>query len=217
MPEQNPLASAVALLVKAHDEEVARTSRRLHDDVAQILSALGLRLGILRMDFSESAKFVAELNECHKLLERAIDSVRSLSFDLNPSAVERAGLEAALKRLTEHYRGFFTGLIELSYDSSVKMPTPLARSLYNIVERAMENAVRHSGARRIEIRLKGIDGSVCASLTDDGRGFDYDEEQRNPSGVGLLLMRLYAAQNGLNLEISSRDGQGTIVRAQCTV
>jgi two-component system NarL family sensor kinase len=208
----NPLARVLISLVKSHDEQMARAARRLHDDVAQVLSAVGLRLGLLRMDMEESAgELVEQLNESQKLLEKAVDSIRSLSYDLNPAIVERAGLAAALDRLTTRHRQTFPGAIQLSYDSSVKLPPERARSVYLILEAAVDNAVSHSQAERIEVSAINRAGAPRFQVSDDGRGFDCQAQWQNPSSIGLLLMRYYADQNDIHLDIYSQPGKGTIV------
>ena len=217
MPEnQHPLARAVVSLITTHDEENSRAARRLHDDVAQILTAVGLRLGLLRMDHTES-ELAAQLDESQKLIEKAIHSVRSLSVDLDPAIVDRMGLAAALERLIESQRRSFPGSIQLSYDPSVKLPAVLARTIFRIVERALENATRHSAGRLVLVGVTKTAAGIRAQVSDDGRGFDPDQQRRNPPGIGLLLMYYYAEQNGMQLTISTGLDQGTIVTAECSV
>jgi two-component system sensor histidine kinase UhpB len=213
---QHLLARVLVSLLKTHDEDKARAARRLHDDVAQVLSAVGLRIGILRMDLEARAPDVLpQLIECQKMLERAMDRVRSLSFDLDPAMVERVGLTPALERLAGRYLESFPGKIQVSVESSVKLPAHLVRPVYRIVEAALTNAVSHSAGSRIEVRVWRQPDGVHAQVSDDGLGFDPAEKRRNPLSTGLLLMQFYAQEYSMTLDISSKLGQGTAVTVQC--
>lgn len=213
---QHPLARVLDAIVKTNEDKMAKAARRLHDDVGQILSAAGLRLALLRMDLEGAAPELAQqLNESLKLLETAVASVRSLSYDLNPAIVERAGMAGALDRLARRYSDAFQGSIQLSCTPSVKLPAPMAAAVYRIVEAAVDNAVAHSGASRIEILVKDLCGVIMVEVGDNGRGFDCYEWQQNPSNIGFLFMRYHAEQGGMKLDISSKPGGGTIVKVEC--
>ena len=83
-----------------HEAVLSRVSRLLHDDVSQVLSAVGLQLDAMRMDFRDQAPGVdGRATEIQELLEQAIEQLRDITNELNPSIVERAGLQFALDRL----------------------------------------------------------------------------------------------------------------------
>jgi signal transduction histidine kinase len=106
---------------------MARVARILHDDVGQVLSAIGLQIDVMRMDFVAQAPGIAERSaEIQQLLEKAIDRVRDLSFELNPATVERAGLQFALERMVGRVRQNYKGTVRLMYDSSVRLLVPQA-------------------------------------------------------------------------------------------
>ena len=123
-PQRSP-AQALLDLVHAQEAEVARIARVLHDEVSQVLSAVGLQLDVLRMDYQASApELAARTAEIQQMLEVAINQVRDLSHDLNPSIVERAGLQFALSRLVGRCRKPGEAPIRLLYDSTVRLPQP---------------------------------------------------------------------------------------------
>lgn len=201
--------------MKAQDDESVRIARLLHDDVGQVLSAVGLHLDLLRTDVAAASPDVARrISESQKLLEQAVESVRALSYELNPAVVERAGLEVALDRLAGRYGELAPASIRLLSDSSLKVPRKAAVSLYKIAEAALDNAVKHAECSQVEILLADDQGSVVLEVKDNGAGFDAGEAGRNPPGLGLLLMQFHAEQVGARLSINSAPGQGTIVKAQ---
>ena len=106
MPEsQSLLKRMIVSAINAREVESERVSRLLHDEVGQVLSAVGLHLDVLKLDFKEQApEIVGRVHEIQQILDHAVKQVRSLSYDLNPAVVERAGLHAALERLVGEVR-----------------------------------------------------------------------------------------------------------------
>jgi signal transduction histidine kinase len=212
---RHPLAHILAAVINAQEQEGARVARLLHDEVGQILSAVGLHMDLLRMDFEAQFPEIADrIVENQRILGQAVEQVRSLSYELNPDIVERAGLQAALDRLAGRYRNKPSLTVRLMYNSSVRLPVEAAAAMFKIAECAIENAVEHGKCQLIEILIRpGRDG-VVLEVKDDGIGFDIDQATENPTGLGLLLMGCYADQGGLELEIASEMGESTIVKAR---
>jgi signal transduction histidine kinase len=97
-------------------------------------------------------------------------------------------------------------------DSNVHLPQPVATAVYRIVEHAVDNAIRHSQANRIEIVLQQS-GDVRLEISDNGKGFNLSQAMEHPKGLGLLWMNHLAAQAGLDLRLESSADQGTKVKA----
>src|SRR4051812_11366804 len=113
---QRFLQRMIVSTINARDVESNRVSRILHDEVGQVLSAVGLQLDVLKLDYREKNPDITErVNEIQKMLDHAVQQVRSLSYDLNPSVVERAGLHMALDRLVGRYREKFAGSLRYLY------------------------------------------------------------------------------------------------------
>ena len=211
-PADPGITETLADLASFRDAEMARVARVLHDEIGPVLSAAGLHLDVLRMDFREQTPEAASRTaEIQRLLERAIERLRDLSYDLNPDTVDRAGLEAALERLAGRVRETFSGAIRVTFDPRVRVPKEVARRVFQIVECAIEHAVR-SGANQIDIHAGASEGNIIAEISDNGSGFSKKESEAGAKGPGLALVRLYARLGGLSLKIEKRDEQGTIVR-----
>lgn len=209
--QERELAELLISVMHARDQEGARISRILHDEVGQILSAIGLQLDLLRMDLKENVKAASQrIAGIQKVLETAVDQVRDLSYESNPSIVERAGLPFALDRLVGRYRKAFAGGIRLLFDSSVRVPVEPATALYKIAEQALDNAVAYSGGAQIEILVKPVKRAVALEVRDNGKGFTPEQES---TGLGLQLMKYQASQAGLQFSVASAPEKGTIVRA----
>ena len=114
---QSGLAQKLFAAKSEHEAAMARVARLLHDDVSQILSAVGLQLDAMRMDFRDRLPALdSRATEIQTMLEQAIEQLRDLSNELNPSIVERAGLSFALDRLAGRVRKGFTGNLRLHVD-----------------------------------------------------------------------------------------------------
>jgi two-component system NarL family sensor kinase len=197
-------------------QEYTRTSvsRFLHDSVGQTLTALGLRLDLVRMDIEgiapETGKLVVEIQE---IIGEMMESVREYSYELNPSTVERAGLRPALDRLLSRIRQRYSGGLRANVDPSLKVDPKYASALYQIAQESVENAVQHSSCSSIEISVKSTRTGTILEIRDNGHGFDPGDIVSGRRGLGLLSMEHYAAEAGLELSIASAVESGTTVRA----
>jgi two-component system NarL family sensor kinase len=196
------------------EAERSRIARVLHDDVSQVLSAIGLQLDVLRMDYQERDPEIASRTaEVQQLLEQAIDRVRGLGRDLNPSIVDRAGLQFALTRLVGRIRESYPAPIRLLYDPAARLPQEIARTFYRIAEDALDNAARHAHGAPVEILVRPTRDGITLEVRDEGPGFQLDQARRQSGGLGLLLMERRAVRAGVEFSVSTSPGRGTIVKA----
>lgn len=205
------LAQKLFAAIHEHDAVLARISRLLHDDVSQVLSAVGLQLDALRMDFREQAPGLdARAVEIQELLEQAIEQLRDITNELNPSIVERAGLQFALDRLAGKVRGQFSGTVRLHFDSSLRVPTVLAKAFYKMCECALDTAIASPGCSLIDIYVKRSHGDYVLEVTDN---------RADPAGkedselLSRLLMEYHASKNHLSLKVQRTPGKGNVIRA----
>ena len=212
--QQRLLTRMLVSAVNARQLESDRVSRRLHDEVGQVLSAVGLQMDALKLEHqSRTPAIIEEVNQIQGLLERAMTEVRALSYDLNPAVVERVGLQNALDRLVGRMRGRSAVSIRYLYDSSVRVPIDVANTWYKIAEQALENCVIHASASKIELQVKPAGKNLIMEVRDNGVGFLVEQVRSDSLGIGLMLMDHYAAQVGVQLSILSTPAKGTTVRA----
>jgi signal transduction histidine kinase len=200
--------------LRAQEHQRTMVAAFLHDSIGQTLTALGLRLDLVRMDLDcvapETCKRVAEIQE---LIGEMMESVREYSYELNPSTVERAGLRPALDRLSSRLSTRYTGALRVNVDPSLKLNPKAAAALYQIAQESVENAVQHSSCSSIEISVKSTRTGTILEVRDNGRGFDPADVVAGRRGLGLLSMEHHAAEAGLELSITSTLESGTTVRA----
>lgn len=203
------LAQMLFTTLNEHEAALARVSKLLHDDVSQVLSAVGLQLDAMRMDFSNQAPEIDQrAAEIQNMLEQAIEQLREISNELNPSIVERTGLQFALERLAGRIRKSFPGTLRLHVDPATHVPSRIAKIFYKIAECALQNALARSGCSMIDIHVKRSHGEFVLEVADNG---NVEETGSGALPLGELLMDYYASK--ASLEIRSAPEKGTMVRA----
>lgn len=198
-------------LITERESEYARISHFLHDEVGQVLSAVGLQLDALRHDFGAAAPELDErTGEIQQLLETIIGRIRDLSYELNPSVVQRTGLQFALERLTSRFRDLFTGGIRLQLDPSVRVPADRAEAMYRGAEAVIELAHENPESTHLDIQLKRNRNDFVLEIRADAI-IDFEEERRLP----VLLMSYYTSRNDITLAVNRSGEKDTIVNFSC--
>src|SRR5271167_3164975 len=165
---QPALAQMLFAAIQEHDEALDGVARVLHDDVSQVLSAVGLQLDAMRMDFRDQAPGLDDrASEIQTMLEQVIEQLRDISNELNPSIVERAGLQFALDRLAGKVRKNFTGSVRLHFDPDARVPTAIANIFYKIAECALDNAIARPRCSAIDIHVKRAQGDFVLEIRDN--------------------------------------------------
>jgi two-component system sensor histidine kinase UhpB len=192
----------------AQEEERARVARDLHDEVNQSLTGLLLRLEAARE--GAPPELEAELAETKALANQAMTELLSLARQLRPTALDDLGLAAAIGGQVEQLgHGEIEARLSVEGDFS-DLGDDAQLVVYRVAQEALSNAARHSGAKRVEVRLRRSEsGGVGLEVSDDGCGFAFDESQR---GLGIGGMRERTLLVGGELTIESRPGHGTTVR-----
>lgn len=200
-----------AELVSAQENERRRISRELHDEVGQVLSAMMLGLGGLRssMNANNMDEAFRQLQTVQDMTERSVSVVRNISLLLRPTMLDDLGLVPALKWLARETSRMTSLQVDVA---TVDCPDQLSEEhrtcVFRVVQEAVRNASRHSGARQVRIYVQQQAGRLCISVQDDGKGFDPSEE----TGLGILGMEERVVHLGGALHVESERGRGSIVR-----
>ncbi len=191
----------------AQEEERARVARDLHDEVNQSLTGLLLRLEAARS--AAPSQLEPELAETKALANQAMRELLDLARRLRPTALDDLGLAAAIADLVERLgEGEIEATIAVDGDFS-DLGDDAQLVVYRVAQEALSNAARHAGAGHVAVSLRRGPDGVELSVSDDGRGFAFDESER---GLGIGGMRERALLVGGELRIESRPGHGTTVR-----
>ena len=201
------------LLLRAQENERRALARELHDEVGQSLSAI-----LMETEAAECAESRVEIRQ-HLVsikgqAEKTVGQVRDLALLLRPSMLDDLGLAPALNwhaRETSKRTGLN---VVVSADEEIdSLPDEHRTCIYRLVQEAVNNAVRHASARRVEVAVRRERERVNVTVQDDGAGFD----TRFLRGLGLLGMEERVRRLGGRLRISSEPGRGTLVNAALPV
>jgi len=199
--------------LEAEERERGRISRELHDETAQSLAVLLLRLKVAgrQPELADAAPLLGELRE---QIAESLEGVRRIATGLRPPQLDELGLTAALKA---HVRSVADGTgATITFKGRVsdeRLSWEGKLALYRIVQESMNNAVRHAEASRIDVELSQSADMVVGTVSDDGRGFDMRAlALQDRDGLGIFGMRERAAYVDGTVTIESRPGAGTSVR-----
>jgi len=206
----------LARAISAQEEERTRLARELHDETGQALSAILVGLRNL-----EDTKSIAETRTLARRLRdltaQAVRDVGRLARGLRPSTLDHLGLLPALQRYAEEFGASHRLAVRITGDSEERFPEQVETTLYRIVQEALANVARHAQARNVEVIIRRDNGSVRATVRDDGRGFDVTAASGPvPSRrtLGLLGMHERASLLGGSVVIRSRPGHGTSITVE---
>ncbi|HEX9345615.1 MAG TPA: ATP-binding protein [Candidatus Acidoferrum sp.] len=199
-------------LISTQESALRHISRELHDEFGQVLTAIGSMLGRAGKHAPEGSPLRDDLKEVQEIAQSTLNNIRTLSQALHPVLLDEAGLESTLDWYIPTV-GRQTGLA-LHYEKtgqSFPVETSAGVHIYRVLQEALNNVSRHSGASDAWIWLRFLPDSLELEVEDHGKGFVAAKMQR---GIGLVAMRERAELIGGTLAISPRPQGGTKVRLQ---
>jgi len=193
------------------EREQRRMGEDLHDGLCQHLVSTAFASAVLKDTLDRSgAKESAAAEQITELINDAIGQARNLARGLYPVRLEVDGLASALEQLVEDVQARTTIACEFRCDQPVLITDHIiATSLYRIVQEAVNNAVKHSGAKHITVELESVEDELTVTVTDDGKGFP-GNLQTNAT-MGLAIMNYRARMIGASLDIRGGKSGGTTV------
>jgi signal transduction histidine kinase len=201
-------------LISTQEETLRHISRELHDEFGQILTALGAMLsraeGMALRDPLAAERLLAQLGEAKQIAQDTLEKVRSLSQALQPVILQEEGLLAAIE--------WYLPLVERQAGLAIRYEKPQgcwtvehhnAIHMFRVLQEALNNVVRHSGAGEAFVRLKESASSLVLEVEDRGRGLERANGKR---GIGLVAMRERAVLMHGRLDLERGIAGGTLVR-----
>jgi PAS domain S-box-containing protein len=198
-------------MVFAQEDERRRIAREMHDQFGEQLTALGLRIRMLKDAAGENlSPLVEALEHVAQQLDRDVDH---LVWELRPTALDDLGLRAALANYVQDWslRVGVSAELHTAGLTNDRLPSEVETTLYRIAQEALNNIAKHARAGHVEIILERRPDHVSLIVVDDGVGFDPGEMDGERRGFGLLGMQERAALVGATLEIESAPGEGTTI------
>jgi signal transduction histidine kinase len=212
---EEALSTVSQRLIEAHEEERTRIARELHDDISQRIALEALKLENMKEALPASA---TELERgIDEVLDRISDlatDIQGLSHRLHSSRLDDLGLEVAAAGFCKEVSERQGVEIDCNCENVPKgLSQEISLCLFRVMQEAIQNAIKHSGSRHIDVSLRGGLNEIQLTVLDSGIGFDPEDATRG-SGLGLTSIRERLKLVNGKLFIDSQSQRGTTILAR---
>jgi len=205
-------------LLSAQEEERKMISRELHDQIAQTLTGIIIRLASLKTEATVNTKGLQKkISSTQRLVEKSVDIVHRFARELRPTVLDDLGLIPALLAFMKSFNkrtGVRTSLT--AFAAVERLDTAKRTVLFRIVQEALNNVARHAHASRVEVNIQKLPDCICMKIKDDGKSFQVQQvlHAKGNKHLGLLGMRERLEMIGGSVGVESAPGKGTTIQAQ---
>jgi PAS domain S-box-containing protein len=212
---EEALAGVGRRLIEAHEEERTWLARELHDDINQRIALLAVQLEQwAQHPPSSGVEVTGHVRQVRQQLSDLGADVQALSHRLHSSKLEYLGIAAAAGGFCKELSEQRNVEIEFSHAGIPRsLPKEISLCLFRVLQEALQNAVKHSGARHFKVELRGTSSEIQLFVNDPGVGFD-QQVATDRHGMGLISMRERLQLVGGEFSINSKPGGGTTIRAR---
>jgi PAS domain S-box-containing protein len=204
------------LILEGQEEERKRLAMDIHDGIGQMLTSLKFQIESIETK-QAPVSVVTKLNEIQHLAKDIIKEVRRVTFNLKPTVLGDFGLQAAINVFVTEIRKLtdIDLVCRTSGNLDIQLPQKVENNIFRIIQEAINNAIKHSGATRIEVLLMPVIGAIIIKVTDNGQGFDEKSIASRSASIesGHGFFNMYERTEYINgkLDIKSIPGQETSV------
>lgn len=201
-------------LVTTQEDERRRIARDMHDQFGQQLTALRLKLELLKEMCQEDEGLCEQVDQTQAVAKQLDRDVSFLVWELRPTPLDNLGLREALINYVRQWSEHFEIPAEVhigAFEADDLVSSQAEISLYRIAQEALNNVYKHAGATHVSVILEQLDGFLTLIIEDNGVGFEPEPKNNRTDGLGLIGMRERAALIGGRLEIESGSGKGTTI------
>lgn len=217
---ENQLRQLSSQLMAAQENERKRIAAELHDGLQQFLTGIKFKVEVFLQEIRNSG-IKAEtkpLEAVIPIIQESVREIRRIQTNLRPAILDDLGILAAISWFCREYEATYPGIhIEKKIDMQEdEVPEPLKMVIYRILQEALNNISKHSGAGLVHLFFRKTNGKMEMDIQDNGQGFDLQNafSEKTPlRGLGLASMRERAEHSGGSFSIESMKGKGTHIRA----
>jgi PAS domain S-box-containing protein len=210
---EEALASMSQRLVEAQEQERSRIARELHDDTSQRLAMLAIGIEQLKNDLPEQA--VELRGRASELRENTVEiskGVRIVAHELHSPNLEYLGL--SLRQFCHEFGERQKVEVDFkTHDLPGPVPPDISLCLFRVLQEALHNSVKHSGAQKLEVELWGTSDEVHLSVSDSGAGFELEAARKDP-GLGLISMQERVKFQKGTFSVESQPQRGTTIHVR---
>jgi PAS domain S-box-containing protein len=205
-------------ILSAQEEERKKISRELHDEIAQTLAGINIRLGTLKAEGGGRGRdFQHKIDATQRLVEKSVEIVHRFARDLRPTLLDDLGLIPALHAFVKTFTEDTGVRVRITVFAGVeKLDNDRRTVLYRVAQEALTNVDRHAQASTVEVNIQHLADKICMTIRDNGKCPPMDPMRKAKTGkrLGLIGMRERLEMVGGSFEIQSLVGKGTTVRAE---
>jgi two-component system, NarL family, sensor histidine kinase DegS len=203
------------LILEGQEEERKRLAMDIHDGIGQMLTSLKFQIESINLANDQDAR--NKIADVQQLITQVIKEVRRVTFNLKPTVLGDYGIQAALNVFVQEI-GKLTDIslvYKVSGEMSSRLPQQVENNIFRIVQEAINNALKYSGAKKIEVFFEQLENKISITVQDGGKGFDEKlvavRSVNIESGRGFFNMYERAEYINARLDIKSAPGMGTTV------
>ncbi|MFD2629177.1 sensor histidine kinase [Oceanobacillus kapialis] len=199
-------------IIEAQEDERRKISREIHDGPAQMLANILLRSELVDRIFRQNNvdQALDEIKDIRKMIRSSLYEVRRIIYDLRPMALDDLGLIPTIRKYVATIADYNNLKIEFaSIGEEKRLNTKYEVAFFRLVQEAVQNAVKHSEATAIQVKLEICKQNLTMLIKDNGKGFD--TTMKRDKSFGLIGMRERVEMLEGNLEINSSIGKGTSI------
>ncbi len=212
---EEALAAMRRSLIEAQEQERTRIARDLHDDTNQRLALLAVAIEQLKRELpNPSIEILRHVEKLRKDTSEISNDIQALSHELHSPRLELLGLVAAMRGFCKEFSGHQKVEIDFrSHDLPGPLPPDISLCLFRVLQEALHNSAKHSGAQRFEVQLWGTSGEIHLRVSDSGAGFDLETAMKS-RGLGLTSMQERLQLVKGEFSIDSQPQRGTTIHAR---
>jgi two-component system, NarL family, sensor histidine kinase DegS len=206
-------------IIEAQEEERKRVSREIHDGPAQLMANVLIRSELLEKIYVEKGTDAAraEIKDLRVMVRDSLKEVRRIIYDLRPMALDDLGLVPTLDKYLRNMKDRSGKVVELhALGQSRRFPTKMEIAIFRLIQESVSNAVKHSDASLIEVKLEFTQKFISLYIRDDGKGFDTSKPAKSNS-FGMMGMRERVELLEGTIKVKSRLNYGTSVYIQIPI
>lgn len=181
LSRQNILAE-----MNAMETERKRIASDLHDDMGPILSVVKFSIDTVAASRQGDSQL---LHKASHYVDDLMTRLREITNNLVPAALERKGLETALRDFLDHVSTISPVRFEFQASLPAQLPEELPIHIFRIVQEIAHNIIKHAGTDRASVEIKNTNGKLVLISRDRGAGFDYQEKLKQSTGIGLRSIK----------------------------
>jgi signal transduction histidine kinase len=212
--EDNMKINSMRSVIEGQETERERISKDLHDSLGGLLSTIKLQFDHVRSK-NQDLSHMKEYNHAHQLIDTAVDEVRTISRNLQPSALVNLGLIPAIRDLINRFEGENYPDIDLQYyEMPEKMDKMIALSIYRIIQELLNNSLKHAKANEILIQMNKDGDELVIQYEDDGVGFEEATLKRKGMGLENVRSRVNYMHGSIIIDSAKNRGVSVLIRVR---